>query len=246
MRRYAPGLLLAMTLAALAPAGMAAADDVAPSPAPAPAASDFAFDPPGSAHATGGRSFTDATIFVPDMRFPISQPKAFANSQVYGHGGASGPGGGQCDAANYAYPWHDNFCEARGYKTPMCPSGNGHQGQDIRPSACVKARFVAVAAEPGKITQIASYTVYLTADDGRVFRYLHLQMDQLKVRKGEHVDRGQPIGFVSNNFGKTPTTIHLHYEVKEPKTHNGKALFTFVPPYTSLVAAYQRLLAGSP
>ena len=36
MRRYAPGWLLAVTLAALAPAGLAAADDAAPSPALAP------------------------------------------------------------------------------------------------------------------------------------------------------------------------------------------------------------------
>ena len=231
-----------------APASAAPPAAAAPpaSSAPAAAPAGFAFDPPGSAHAAGGKGFTDPTVFVPALRFPIDQPKAFANSQVYGHGGQSGPGGGQCDAANYAYPWHDNFCEARGYKTPMCPAGNGHQGQDIRPGSCVKARYVAVAAEAGKITQIGSYTVYLTADDGRVFRYLHLQMDQLKVRIGDRVTRGQPIGFVSNNFGKTATTIHLHFEVKEPVTQAGKSLFTFVPPYTSLVGAYQRLLSGSP
>jgi murein DD-endopeptidase MepM/ murein hydrolase activator NlpD len=246
---------LTVALAALALLPGAALAQPAPAPpassapassAPAPAGAAFAYDLPGSAHATGGKGFSDASVFVPGMRFPIDQPKAFANSQVYGHGGASGPGGGQCDAQNYAYPWHDNFCEALAYKTPMCPAGNGHQGQDIRPSSCVKARWLAVAAEAGKITQIGSYTVYLTADDGRVFRYLHLQMDQLKVRIGDRVERGQPIGYVSNNFGKTPTTIHLHFEVKEPVTKGGKSLFTFVPPYSSLVDGYQRLLAGAP
>ena len=237
-------ILFFPVLALLGPAMAAAASDT-PATKP-PAASSFTFNPPGSAHATGGRSFTDQTIFVPDMRFPIAEPDAFANSQVYGRGGSLGSGGGQCDAVNYRYPWQDNFCEARGYKTPMCPSGNGHQGQDIRPGACVRAHYTAVAAEPGRITQIGSYTVYLTADDGRVFRYLHLQMDQLKVKKGDHVDRGQPIGLVSNNFGATPTTIHLHFEVKEPVTRDGKALFTFVPPYTSLVSAYQRLQVGTP
>ena len=239
---FALALLAGPALATPAPPPASSA----PASATPAASSGFAYDPPGSAHATGGKGFSDPSLFAPGMRFPVDQPKAFANSQVYGHGGASGPGGGQCDSANYAYPWHDNFCEARGYKTPMCPSGNGHQGQDIRPGSCVKARYLAVAAEAGKITQIATYTVYLTADDGRVFRYLHLQMDQLKVRVGDRVERGQPIGYVSNNFGKTPTTIHLHFEVKEPVTRKGKSLFTFVPPYTSLVDAYQRLLAGTP
>ena len=257
MRRQIAAPILALASAAFLagpvvgqPAAPASAPASTPapiaSPALAPAPGDFAFDPPGAAHATGGKAFTDPTIFVPRMRFPLSEPKAFANSQVYGHGGSSGPGGGQCDSANYVYPWHDNFCEARAYTTPLCPSGTGHQGQDIRPNACVKAKTVAVAAEAGVITQIGSYTVYLTADDGRVFRYLHLQMDQLKVRKGDRVERGQPIGLVSNNFGKTPTTIHLHFEVKEPVTLKGKSLFTFVPPYTSLADAYQRLLSGGP
>ena len=238
------------SLAAVALAGPALAagpPQASSAPAAAPAsASSFGHDPPGSVHATGGKAFTDPTVFAPGMRFPIDQPSAYANSQVYGHGGESGPGGGQCDGANYSYPWHDNFCEARAYKTPLCPSGNGHQGQDIRPNSCVKARYVAVAAEDGVITHIGTYTVFLTAEDGRLFRYLHLQMDQLKVRIGDHVQRGQPIGYVSNNFGKTATTIHLHFEIKQPVTQGGKALTTFVPPYTSLVDAYQRLLAGTP
>jgi murein DD-endopeptidase MepM/ murein hydrolase activator NlpD len=235
--------------AAAVPAAVVALLAAAPAlaqPAPSAPPPAFSFDPPGSAHATGGKAFTDATVFAPGMRFPIDQPKAFANSQVYGRGGASGPGGGQCDAENYSYPWRDNFCEARAYKTPMCPSGNGHQGQDIRPNSCKKAQYLAVAAEAGRITQIGTYTVYLTADDGRLFRYLHLQMDQLKVRLGDRVERGQAIGYVSNNFGKTATTIHLHFEIKEPVARDGKALFTFVPPYSSLTDAYQRLLAGNP
>jgi hypothetical protein len=40
---------------------------------------------------------------------------------------------------NYAYPWRDNFCEARGAgagSTLECPAKRGHQGQDIRPGSC--------------------------------------------------------------------------------------------------------------
>jgi murein DD-endopeptidase MepM/ murein hydrolase activator NlpD len=180
------------------------------------------------------------------MRFPIAAPAAYADSQVYGHGGSNGPGGGQCDAVNYSYPWRDNFCEARAYSTPLCPSGTGHQGQDIRPNSCKAAVYDAVAAEDGVISQIGSYTVYLSADSGRLYRYLHLQMNQLKVHVGDRVTRGQPIGLVSNNFGSTPTTIHLHFEIKEAVSWNGSTITTFVPPYSSVVDAYQRLLAGTP
>jgi murein DD-endopeptidase MepM/ murein hydrolase activator NlpD len=236
-----------ITAAVLALAGWSTvqAQTAPATPAPAPAEDPF-YTPIGDLHGSGAKGYTEASQFAPGIRFPLKEPKAFANSQVYGHGGASGPGGGQCDTANYQYPWHDNFCETRGYDTPICPAGVGHQGQDIRPNSCTKAKYVAVAAEDGTITQLGSYTVYLTAKDGRLFRYLHLQMNALKVKLGDSVQRGDPIGLVSNNFGKTATTIHLHFEIKEPVTEKGASLFTFVPPYSSLVDAYQRLLAGTP
>jgi murein DD-endopeptidase MepM/ murein hydrolase activator NlpD len=231
------------------PASAAPPDSSLPaSSAPAsslPASSGFAYTPAGQLQ-SGDTGVTDDTVYAPGIRFPIEQAPAFANSQVYGHGGASGPGGSQCDAANYAYPWHDNFCEPRDYTTPLCPSGKGHQGQDIRPSTCKAAVWTAVAAEAGTISQIGTYTVYLTSDTGRTYLYLHMQMDKLKVHVGDRVDRGQALGYVSNNFGSTPTTIHLHFEIKEPVTVNGSTVVTRVPPYSSLIDAYQSLLAGNP
>ena len=215
-----------------------------------PASPDWSF--PGGSKAkpeAGGAvdaGVEDATVYAPGIRFPIEQASAFANSQVYGHGGSNGPAGSQCDGANYSYPWRDNFCEARPYTTPLCPSGTGHQGQDIRPNTCKAATYAAVAAEAGTITQIGTYTVYLTSDTGRTYLYLHMQMDQLKVHVGDHVARGQAMGLVSNNFGATATTIHLHFEIKEPVTLNGSSVVTRVPPYSSLVDAYQSLLAGDP
>ena len=215
-------------------------------PASSAASASFPHDPPGQLQ-SGGVGVADDTVYAPGIRFPIEQPGAFANSQVYGHGGSNGPAGSQCDPSNYAYPWHDNFCEPRAqYTTPLCPSGTGHQGQDIRPPACKAATYVAVAAEAGVISQIGTYTVYLSSDTGRTYLYLHMQMDQLKVRLGDHVTRGQPLGLVSNNFGSTATTIHLHFEIKEPVTINGASVVTRVPPYTSLVDAYQSLLDGNP
>jgi murein DD-endopeptidase MepM/ murein hydrolase activator NlpD len=182
-------------------------------------------------------------VYAPGIRFPIEAPKAYANSQVWGHGGAQGSGG-QCDPANYSYPWSDNFCETRDWSAPLCPTGKGHQGQDIRPNSCAKGKYTAVAAEAGTITHIGIYTVYLSADSGRTFRYLHLDMAHLKVVAGQRVTRGQAIGFVSDNFGSTSTTIHLHFEIKEPVTDGTATIVTFVPPYSSLVDAYQRMLAG--
>jgi murein DD-endopeptidase MepM/ murein hydrolase activator NlpD len=208
------------------------------------APSEFTFNSPGHLQPSTGDGDADSTIYAPGIRFPIETPNAFANSQVYGHGGEHGAAGSQCDSANYVYPWSDNFCEKRDRTTPLCPSGKGHQGQDIRPNSCVRGKYIAVAAESGTITQIGSYTVSLIGDSGRTFRYLHLDMNNLKVRLGDTVTRGQPIGYVSNDFGGTTTTIHLHFEIRESVTDGTTTMTTFVPPYSSLVDAYQRLLAG--
>ena len=219
-----------------------------PASSSAPASSTpaaFAYNPPGKLQA-GGVGVTDATIYVPGMRFPIQTPMAYAQSQVWGHGGMNGPGGGQCDTPDYSYPWSDNFCEPRAYTTPLCPSGTGHQGQDIRPNSCKAALYPTAAAEPGTICQIGTYTVYLCSDTGRTYLYLHQQMNMLKVHVGDRVTRGQELGLVSNNFGATSTTIHLHFEIKEPVTYKGATITTRVPPYSSLIDAYQRLLNGTP
>jgi len=225
-----------------------AAPAAAPAPGAPPALPDFQHDPPGKLPAGSGSGAADQTIWAPNMRFPMEKAPAWANSQVYGAGGSNGPAGGQCDTRNYSYPWRDNFCETRGYANMFCGNGKGHQGQDIRPATCKKAEHVVVAAETGTITGIGTYTVFLTAKSGRLFRYLH--MDMKKVRQnlhvGQEVARGQPIGVVSNDFGATATTIHLHLEIKAPVTRDGKTVFTFVPPYPSLVLAYQRLLSVSP
>lgn len=226
------------------------AEGAAPSGAPGPAAPElpgFRHDPPGALPPGSGVGASDQTIWAPNMRFPMAEAPAFANSQVYGVGGFKGPAGGQCDARNYAYPWRDNFCETRGYSNMFCGNGRGHQGQDIRPATCEKGKHRVVAAETGTITAIGAYTVFLTAKSGRLYRYLHMDMNNVRqnLRVGQEVVRGDPIGLVSNDFGGTPTTIHLHLEIKSPVTRDGKTVFTFVPPYPSLVLAYRRLLSVS-
>ncbi|NWG46060.1 MAG: M23 family metallopeptidase [Alphaproteobacteria bacterium] len=243
---------LVLALSACSPDGGGGTGDGTDTDPPPPVdepAEPVAFDhhPPGDLVPGSGSGVTDAFVFVPGMRFPIEEFPSFANSQVWGAGGMNGPGGGQCDPVNYALPWRDNFCETRGYATPLCPSGTGHQGQDIRPPSCTKSAHWAVAAEPGTITAKGSYTVTLTADSGTVYRYLHLDMANLVVDVGSELARGERIGLVSNDFGGTTTTIHLHFEIKQNvELSGGGSSVTFVPPYTSLVDAYERLLAGTP
>jgi uncharacterized protein (TIGR03382 family) len=200
----------------------------------------FTYDPPGTLTTGSGRGRVDTKIYAPDLRFPVESGPAFANSQVWGNGGGQGEGS-QCDEVNFSYPWHDNFCESRSYEMPLCPSGTGHQGQDIRGASSKKGEHWVVAVSDGTITQVGSYSVYLTAEDGTRFDYLHMQ--DVQVEEGDAVTRGQRIGTIGNQFGGTPTTVHLHFNIRQNVAGFGAV---FVPPYMSLVDAYDRLLNPRP
>ena len=77
----------------------------------------------------GGRA--DYTVYS-QIRFPLANAPAYANSQMYRLRAAAEPGA----TPGYSYPWRDNFCERRGFPVAQCPAGVGHQGQDIRPARC--------------------------------------------------------------------------------------------------------------
>ncbi len=208
--------------------------------APATALAQFTYNPPGKLVANSGRGRVDDKVYAPGMRFPIEVAPAYPNSQVYSRGGSMGPAGGQCDRQNYSYPWWDNYCETRSWDMPLCPSGQGHQGQDIRASTCMDNVHWVVATEAGKITNVGSYSVYLTTPDGTRFDYLHMRSVAVKV--GEEVTKGQRVGKVSNNFGGTPTTIHLHFNIRQTVSGMGSV---YVPTYMSLVRSYEALLNGT-
>ena len=224
---------------------------------------DFPHNPATQLVANSGSGYNDTSNWAPGICFPLAQTPDYANSQVYSPGGdhyptaSSSNHGVQCDAANYSYPWKDNFCESRSqWNNPVCVAGTGHQGQDIRPTTCVKDTYWAVATEDGVITQVGSYTVALTGSGSphRIYRYLHMLKTSVHVVVGDHVVRGQKLGLVSNNLGVSNgvqqyTTIHLHFEVRIAQAEtmaDGTQLTAnaFVPPYTALVDAYQRKLAG--
>jgi hypothetical protein len=179
-------------------------------------------------------------VFAPGLTWPLDGP-GYANTQVYRPGGSeSGVGGaggsGECDARNFDYPWEDNFCEHRGTATRnlFCPNNarGHHVGQDIRPQQCTRNfplenRQMAVAVTDGYISSVASMTVRLRGDDGRIYWYMHLEhwddcnlaarstpaqcnaanlpsvcsRSALEVEPGQDVRAGDPIGRVSNWFG---------------------------------------------
>ena len=193
---------------------------------------DF-YRPPGELVSDSGEGLVDDTVYAPGIRFPLEQPPAYANSQVYGVGGRNGPSGGQCDERNYSFLWRDNYCETRPWDMPRCPAGNGHQGQDIRPPTCEDNSHWTVAVEDGTITFIGSYSVRLVGDSGIRHRYLHMNHDRLAVVEGQRVTKGERIGLVSDNMGTAATTIHLHYDMFV----GGE----YIPTYMSLVTSYQEL-----
>jgi len=207
----------------------------------APSRVGFDHYAPGNLAVGSGQGLRDDTVYVPDMRFPLERAPAFLNSQVYRPGGMNGGAGGQCAASNYSFPWRDNFCETRSWDTPLCPSGKGHQGQDIRPASCTDALYWAVAAADGWVQNVGRFTATLAGTDGRIYRYLHLKMNDLAVAVGQNVRKGDRIGKVSNDFGGTPTTIHLHFEILQNIQGPGGAVIQPVPPYMSLVRAYEAL-----
>lgn len=136
-----------------------AARQVERPPTPSP---DFTYRPPGdlinnsSYRGKGGKA--DWTVYS-QIRFPIDEAPAFANSQsfmnwgdCYLKGRTARPNTkgaayrcklndkklvfDESAKENYSYPWQDNFCETRDFEAGQCPAGYGHQGQDIRPATC--------------------------------------------------------------------------------------------------------------
>ncbi|MBA3545090.1 MAG: peptidoglycan DD-metalloendopeptidase family protein [Nannocystis sp.] len=203
------------------------------------AAPDPFYLPPGDLLPASGDGVAEFTVFAPSMRYPLELGPSFPNSQVYGNGGLHGPGGSQCDAVNYDYPWRDNYCETRTWDMPLCPSGQGHQGQDVRPATCENRKYWIVASAAGQVSSIGSYSVYVTTPAGQRFDYLHGALDTLVVSQGQQLQAGDPIVMVSNNMGQTATSIHLHYNIKQDIAGVG---YVYVSPYMSLVAAYSALM----
>jgi len=175
---------------------------------PAELSDDFTYRPPGDLIANSGyrgqSGRPDFTVYA-QIRFPLAQAPAFANSQSFlnwgdcFHRGRVPPPAGVKGAAyrcqsnlkslvldesageNYSYPWQDNFCEARNFGVGQCASGFGHQGQDIRPASCTLANDGADRCEPGRHAIVA-------VRDGMLIRSAKQQAAMLLINgRNEHV-----------------------------------------------------------
>ena len=227
----------------------------------------------------GGRP--DYTVYA-RLRFPLREAPAFANSQSFNNWGDCDFTGrsvrnprrkdqpyscnvngrplvfNEAAPGNYSYPWRDNFCEHRRYFVGQCPGGEGHQGQDIRPSSCtlfndgadrcLPYQHDVVAAHDGFILrapkQEAVYLFVNTANTHVRVRYIHMNPSQLDadgIVSGKLVHEGDLLGKVGNyNNRERGTTYHLHFDMQVP-TRLG---WVFVNPYMTLVSAYERLIGA--
>jgi hypothetical protein len=247
---------------------------------------DFTYYPPGALIAGTGRrpdldGRADRTVYA-ELRFPMRDAPAFANSQSFNNWG-------DCDftgrsprrvrdkgapyvckvngralvfdegaGANYRYPWRDNFCEHRRFQVGQCPAGEGHQGQDIRPSYCSKANEGAdrclsdkqdvVAAADGMLLRTRRQEALLlfvnSASAHLRLRYMHMRpkaMDADDLLSGRRVREGETLAAVGNyDEYEHGTTYHLHFDMQVPTAIG----YVFVNPYVTLVASYERLIGA--
>jgi hypothetical protein len=223
---------------------------------PADLSAEFTYRPTGdimagsSARHQSGRP--DRTAYS-QLRFPLDAP-AYVHSQSFGRRRTTDPS----DQPWSQYPWRDNFCEARSFNVGQCPSGFGHQGEDIRPGACPPRRDSSETCDPrlqrvlavrdGVVIrapkeQAATLQVNTGTEHIR-FRYLHMSpatMDANGLLNGRVLAEGEQIGVVSNYLDHpNGTTRHLHFDI-QVFTRDG---WIWVNPYVTLISAYERLIGG--
>jgi murein DD-endopeptidase MepM/ murein hydrolase activator NlpD len=228
---------------------------------PVAASQDFTYRPSGDIFANsgarkqGGR--VDFTVYS-QIRFPLEKAPAFAHSQSFGNHRSNAKPLDELTGGPTNYPWQDNFCEARSFGVGQCPSGFGHQGQDIRPGSCLSAaagndhcdpkQQAVVAVRDGVLIrspkQQAATLQINTSNEHIRFRYMHMNpasMDADGVLSGRRVEEGEKIGVVSNYLDHpNGTTRHLHFDV-QVFTRDG---WLWVSPYVTLISAYERLIHG--
>lgn len=208
----------------------------------------------------------DSTVYA-RIRFPAAKAPAYVNTQTFRRRGGlviawapatvadDGDHDARPDPAHYI--WRDNFCERRDFSVGQCPSGRGHQGQDIlgvtcepgpRKRDCRADRDDVVAARDGMILREAwndSFFLVVNAPGERLrFRHLHMhprRLDDDGIVSGRAVKEGDRLGTIGN-YNRRPglTTTHLHFEIQVP-TRDG---YVRVNPYMTLIAAYEHLIGA--
>ena len=228
---------------------------------PADRSPDFTYRPSGDIIANsglrkqGGRA--DLTSYS-QIRFPLQKALAFVHSQEFKNRRSAEKPPDELTGGNTSYPWRDTFCEARSFNVGQCPSGFGHQGEDIRPAPCppnvegadrcdprqqavVAVRDAVVVRAPKQ--QAVTLQVNTPTEHIR-FRYMHMSPAALDADgefNGRSVNEGERIGVVSNYLDHpNGTSLHLHFDV-QVFTRDG---WLWVNPYVTLISAYERLIRG--
>jgi hypothetical protein len=203
----------------------------------------------------------DRTVYA-RIRFPAAAAPAYVNTQTFRRRSGLAIAWAPADADEARpeakpYVWRDNFCERRDFAVGQCPSGRGHQGQDILGVTCVPGPRMrdcransddVVAAREGMILRESwndSFFLVTNAPGERLrFRHLHMhprRLDDDRIVSGRMVKEGERLGTIGN-YNRRPgmTTTHLHFEIQVP-TRDG---FVRVNPYMTLIASYERLIGA--
>jgi hypothetical protein len=233
---------------------------------------DFTYRPSGDLiansgyHRQTGRADFNA---YSQLRFPLEKAPAFVRSQSFARrdkteqpqGGAPG------------YPWRDNFCESRSFGVGQCPTGFGHQGEDIRPRPCppsgqaqmqgqegqevVQERAQAhcdpkqqavVAARDAVVIrspkQQAATLQINTSNEHIRFRYMHMNPSAMDA---DGVLNGRVVA-EGEKIGVVSNYLD-HPNGTTRHLHFDVQVFTrdgwlWVNPYVTLISAYERLIRG--
>lgn len=126
----------------------------------------------------------------------------------------------ESEGATFGWPTDRHEID-QGWSEPDS-EGNSHSGVDFE----IEAGKKVYAAEDGEIVSTADRQIRIKHDRGVETRYKYLQ--DISVRNGQTVKRGDPIGTVGSEDEATPglTGAHLHFELWIDKENDGNLVNT--------------------
>jgi hypothetical protein len=233
---------------------------------------DFTYRPSGDLiansgyHRQTGRADFNA---YSQLRFPLEKAPAFVRSQSFARRDKSD----QPQGRTPSYPWRDNFCESRSFGVGQCPTGFGHQGEDIRPRPCPPGGQSQVQAQEGQEgvqervqehcdpkqqavvavrdavvirspKQQAATLQINTRNEHIRFRYMHMNPSAMDA---DGVLNGRVVA-EGEKIGVVSNYLD-HPNGTTRHLHFDVQVFTrdgwlWVNPYVTLISAYERLIRG--